>query len=163
MLEVPWDWRLTQIMIREYTVNLPSLFLSKGIYWKVIAISQWIKIILQSFGTNLFLHRKRYKGLSASHYQHRRRFDRRLVSSFMKGNPPWSKERTCNSNGHLIIKRKWPTVAAGSLWKDVMKDSQDERKVNRKLIPMLFRGNSLHFFMLDLRQELTNQFLKEKL
>jgi tRNA(Phe) wybutosine-synthesizing methylase Tyw3 len=26
--------------------------------------------------------------------------------------------------------------------KDVMKDSQDERKVNRKLIPMLFRGNS---------------------
>ena len=27
-------------MIREYTVNLPSLFLSKGIYWKVIAISQ---------------------------------------------------------------------------------------------------------------------------
>ena len=27
MLEVPWDWRLTQIMIREYTVNLPSLFL----------------------------------------------------------------------------------------------------------------------------------------
>ena len=40
MLEVPWDWRLTQIMIREYTVNLPSLFLSKGIYWKVIAISQ---------------------------------------------------------------------------------------------------------------------------
>ena len=26
------------------------------------------KIILQSFGTNLFLHRKRYKGLSASHY-----------------------------------------------------------------------------------------------
>ena len=25
------------------------------------------------------------------------------------------------------------------LWKDVMKDSQDERKVNRKLIPMLFR------------------------
>ena len=23
-----------------------------------------------------------------------------------------------------------------------MKDSQDERKVNRKLIPMLFRGNS---------------------
>ena len=37
-----------------------------------------------------------------------------------------------------------------------MKDSQDERKVNRKLIPMLFRGNSLHFLQANIRTRKKN-------